>query len=237
MLTISQVINTIKALYPNTIDYVEKNKLYGFLNLFGVRGKTCDTSQYDDIIGGFWLEDSIYKKFPNYESIMSNASTDPSPKYVATPYDAEARRKGGTAWVMEGQHLYYLASWQGAPAFFPKAPIPVYRMPAGKTLDKTIAIRSTSTDTLIHRSWGATKLWNDSAGCQVVRLDDMRKLGDRARIHLRKYPQLKDKNGFSYFTYTLLTQEQIDKYGTPTGMSAMLPKFSWDNFMKTVFNR
>jgi hypothetical protein len=207
MITIDKILNTIKALYPDTINMVEKNKYFDYLNLFGVRVSSCDTSATDDIIGGFWLEDSFFKSFPNYNSIIVSASLDPSPYYIQNPIDPR-----GTAWIKEGQHIFSLGSYKGEAAFRPKGEVPVYRMPRGKNLDKTVATLSTSVDTLIHRSW-SMKLYKDSAGCQVVPLSDLKKLVDRAKIHQKKYPQLKDKNGVTYFTYTLLTQEQVDKYG------------------------
>jgi hypothetical protein len=47
----------------------------------------------------------------------------------------------------------------------------------------------------------------------------MRKLGELAKLHIRKYPQLKDRLGRTFFTYTLLTQEQVNNYGFMTQQS------------------
>jgi hypothetical protein len=137
-------------------------------------------------------------------------------------YDEEAKMKGGTAWVKEGQYIYFLRNnFKGHPAFGPTKPVPVYRWnPSrfGERFDKRKAVLSTSTDTLIHRNWafeyGNDRFFADSAGCQIVKdnkiLTEMQKWAKR---HIELYK----KNSF---TYTLLTKDQFIN-----GNQVIIPNF------------
>jgi hypothetical protein len=218
--------NTVKRafdrFYPKTLSPVSQGNLIYYLNLFAIRTSTCDTSLPDDIIGGIRLS-----TFNNWEIIISKASTDPSPKNLQTLFDAEARQKGGTAWVKEGQHLYtYLGTnhkkFKPLPAFAPVKPMQVYRWSPTKAevdaakrggtplsalfktyKEKGLVKISNSTDTMIHKTWAKEKLWADSAGCQVLTDDNtLRTLGTWANDHIKK------KYG-NLFTYTLFTSEQF----------------------------
>jgi hypothetical protein len=136
------VAKAIKAKYPETIDLVVNNKLYGYLLLFGIRVSNCDTGMPDDFLGGI-----VYKKGLTgndyWDIIVTNASVDPSPKFVQPNvyFDDEARNAGGTAWVKEGQYIYYLAKpcrkgngntnyadcYFSYPAFGPLEAVQIYR--------------------------------------------------------------------------------------------------------------
>lgn len=220
--------NAYKRYYPDEYNSVVKNKLVYYMMLFGIRTSTCDTSLPDDLIGAIRMN-----FFANMEAVVSDASTDPSPKNLKTLYDAEARAKGGTAWVKEGQHLYrYYGTnhprFKPLPSFYPIKPMTVYRwspskqdiddynkrrIPLSKKFEEAKingqAKISTSTDTMIHKTWSSEKLWADSAGCQVLTDNTVLKtLGDWATAHLnKKYNDV--------FTYTLFTTEQFTLAQSP----------------------
>jgi hypothetical protein len=216
------LMNAYKMWYPLTYQKIlEKNKFH-YLYLWGIRVSSCDTSLPDDIMGGLRVN-----RLNMLELVVSKASTDPSPKNITQLYDAEAIAKGGAAYVKEGEHQYYYYGtnhprFKPLPAFAPVRPIPVYRWKPnnndlknwkgrGTPLTSSLEIakregrvkNSTSTDVLIHRSWGKEKLWADSAGCQVITNDNtLRTLGTWATNHRSmKYPNL--------MTYTLFTKEQF----------------------------
>lgn len=214
--------NCYKMFYPSTYRrLVEKNRFH-YLELWGIRMSTCDTSLPDDYVGGIRVNNLNF-----LEVIAAAASTDPTPKYVATPVDSGARRAGGTAYVKEGQHTYkYIGKkhplWKPYPAFCPTTPMAVYRWnPTAQEVkeakQKKIALSSffdkalkegrvkvsKSSDTCIHRAWSRNNLYADSAGCQVFSdLDTLNTLGDWATSHINK------KYG-NFFVYTLFTKEQF----------------------------
>lgn len=217
------IANCIQKYYPGMIKIAQDTPLYDYVFLFGIRVETCDTSLPDDIIGCIRLRPSLVTGRNEWELLITEATTDPSPLYLKPKvdskgrpikwwYDAEAKAKGGTAWVKEGQHLYFLrGKFYGYPSFGPTKPVPVYRWNpsrVGEKFDKNKAIISTSRDTLIHRNWAfqygnGKGFKDDSAGCQVVK--DNKKLFEMekwAKNHINNYK----KNSF---TYTLLTKEQF----------------------------
>lgn len=214
--------NCYKMFYPNTYKrLLEKNRFH-YLELWGIRMSTCDTSLPDDYLGGIRINN-----FNFLEVVSAAASTDPTPKYVGAPVDAAARAAGGTAYVKEGQHTYnYIGKthrlWKPYPAFCPTRAMPVYRwnptaqevatakqkkLPLSSFFDAALKAGkvkvSTSIDTCIHRAWSSTKLNADSAGCQVfANLSTLETLGGWATAHIKK--------GYgNFFIYTLFTKEQF----------------------------
>lgn len=215
--------NCYKKFYPSTYKLLIEENLFHYLHLWGIRVATSDTSLPDDYIGGMRINNLNF-----LEIVSSKGSTDPSPKSLITLHDNEAKLKGGTAFVAEGQYTYtYMGSnfkvFSPLPSFCPTKPTKVYRWnPSasdikawndgkGKPLstlfdlalkNKKVTI-STSSDTCIHRTWAKQQLWNDSAGCQVLTDDStLRTLGKWAVEHQRK------KFGNS-FIYTLFTKQQF----------------------------
>jgi hypothetical protein len=217
------IMNAYKMWYPLTYQKIlEKNKFH-YLYLWGIRVSSCDTSLPDDIMGGIRVN-----KLNMLEIVVSKASVEPSPKNLLNLFDAEARSKGGAAFVREGEHSYYYygtnhPKFKPLPAFAPIRPVPVYRwMPndadikswnkgKGKPLSSSFeeAKRkgqvklSTSSDTMIHKTWAKEKLWADSAGCQVMTDDNtLRTLGRWATDHrAMRYANV--------MTYTLFTKDQF----------------------------
>lgn len=186
----STVVQAIETTYPGTLSTIQNQKLYGYLTLFGIRISTCDTGQPDDFIGGLRLMPSVTGDY--WEMELSEASVDPSPKYMRTTFDQEAKSKGGTAWFKEGKYPYTLTKYSGYPAFAPKYK---FLIPCWRWLQKTNgeyfsqfayggngggvilqngrevetgnrAIQSDVTDTLIHRSW--TTIVRDENG-KIIR--------------------------------------------------------------------
>lgn len=207
-ITPETIVNCFKKYYPKTINPIIEDSAYDMVLIFGIRVDTCDTSLPDDFLGAIRFQKSFFSDSDYWELIITEGTTDPTPKYLAQTIDRQAKLAGGTAWVKEGQYLYYLTgNYQGYPAFAPAQPIDVYRwMPKykGETFDKSKAKLSTSPDTLIHRSWATgMKLYEDSAGCQVFKnnalLWDLKKWA-KEQISMYK------KNSF---TYTLFTKEQF----------------------------
>jgi len=219
--------NCYKMYYPESYNrLVQKNKFH-YLELWGIRMSTCDTSLPDDYLGGVRVNNLNF-----LEIITAAASTDPTPKYVQTPVDSMAAAAGGTAYVKEGQHTYnYIGknhkTFRPYPAFCPTKPMPVYRwnpsaqdiktakekkLPLSSFFDAALKAGrvklSTSADTCIHRAWSSKKLHADSAGCQVFAdLNTLETLGVWANAHIKK--------GYgNFFVYTLFTKEQFIKANT-----------------------
>ena len=214
--------NCYKMFYPNSYKRLIEQNRFHYLELWGIRMATCDTSLPDDYLGGIRINN-----FNFLEVVTAAASTDPSPKYVATPLNADARAAGGTAYVKEGQHPYnYIGKthrlWKPYPAFCPTRAMPVYRwnptpQEVATAKQKKLSLSSfvdaalkagrvkvsTSIDTCIHRAWSSTKLNADSAGCQVfANLSTLETLGTWANAHIKK--------GYgNFFIYTLFTKEQF----------------------------
>jgi hypothetical protein len=216
------ITNCYKRYYPNTYNIIQQN-LYHYLHLFGIRISTCDTSLPDDLVGGMRVG-----KLGFNEMVLSNASTDPSPKSLIKLFDQEAITKGGTAFMIPGQNVYTYpgpraGKWGGLPYFCPTKAVRVYRwMPSkeavaawkngsGRPLSELFdaAVRegkvkiSDSSNTCIHKAWSTKKLYSDSAGCQVVTDEKaLIKLGAWANDHLKKLYR-------NTFYYTLFTAEQF----------------------------
>lgn len=232
------ISNAYRSYYTNSYNASIKN--IKFLQLFGIRVTTCDTSKPDDIMGG--IRSSIgYTALNSLESVVFSASVDPSPLWLAKPFDAEAKSKGGTAWLKEGQHSFYYISPRGTKAswsngrtlcsFCPQKPVPAYRWTPNaydiqlwRTNKKPLSEKfrddlilsqsrkfvntpvklSNSTDVCIHKSWGK-QLYNDSAGCQIVDVDELKNFGTVckwASEHIGK--------GYANsIIYTLFTKEEF----------------------------
>jgi len=219
--------NAIQLYYPNTLSTIENNQLYYFMALFGIRVSTCDTGLPDDFLGAIRFVPNRFSSGGHWEIILSNGTTDPSPYYMANQL-ADARKKGGTSWVKEGQYIYRrYGNYDKFPAFVPVGSIKVYRWNPkreGEQFDKSKAILSESTDTLIHRSWAKTRYYNDSAGCQVFQNNALLKdIDDWAKIHNSQ------KNYPKQYTYTLLTKEQFVNANTIKPISS---SWSWFDMFK-----
>jgi len=229
--------NCYKMFYPNTYNRLVQKNRFHYLELWGIRMSTCDTSLPDDYLGGIRINN-----FNFLEIITAAASTDPTPKYVATPVNSGARQAGGTAYVKEGQHTYaYIGKnhkdWRPYPAFCPTRPMPVYRwnptaqevseaksrkLPLSTFFDAALKAGrvkvSTSADTCIHRAWSKTKLHADSAGCQVFAdLNTLETLGGWANAHIKK--------GYgNFFVYTLFTKQQFLEANSSTSIKNTINK-------------
>jgi len=203
--TAQGIANALFKYYPSEIQTVINTKLYGYVMIFGIRVETCDTSAPDDFIGAIRFKWSPFGD-DNWELLISNATVDPSPYYLSNPM-SDAKSAGGTAWVKEGQYLFYsMGIWKGEPAFAPVKPIDVYRWNPkfeGEEFSAAKAVLSKSPDTLIHRSWSRDKMYNDSAGCQVFK--------DNSKLELlNKWAMQHKKSKYgNYFSYTLFTKEQF----------------------------
>lgn len=218
------IVRAIMSAYPNgriNPKAIEKNQLYNYLFLFGVRVSTCNTAIPDDAIGGIRLRKGIMG-YDYWETIFSEGTTDPSPYWLLNPM-SDAAQFGGTAWVQEGQWNYGIGGdFKGHPCFRPKESISVYRWrpskaqiiaaqknktPLSAAFEKDKAegkIKiSSSIDTLIHRSWNPKNLYKDSAGCQVFANNGAL---DTMYGWAQKHISIFKKNDF---VYTLLTKEQF----------------------------
>lgn len=132
-ITAETIANTYSKYYPTQFAASSK---YNFVNLFGIRVSTSDTSKLDDFVGAIKLS-SGYTSLDGYEMLVCKASTEPSPLYIAKPFDYESKTKGGAAFLKEGQHIYYFISPRSAKpswsdygrncAFCPTNAVPVYR--------------------------------------------------------------------------------------------------------------
>jgi len=219
--TPSAILNCYKVYYPATYKKLMQNK-FDYLELFGIRVSSCDTSLPDDLIGGMKVN-----KLNFWELEMSSGSTEPSPFWVKNPM-SDAKKLGGAAFVAEGQYTYtYMGKSHGrfAPiaSFCPTRPVKVYRWtPTSKDIENTkkgipLANRfeqlvkskskeitvSKSSDVCIHRSWDDEKFYKDSAGCQILtNRDALNTIGDWADEHKRK------KYG-NIFQYTLFSKQQF----------------------------
>jgi len=212
----NSVANAIRQYYPASINLVENKKLFQYILMFGIRVGTCDTSLPDDFLGAIRLEKSKITGNPFWNILITDGTVDPSPYWLKNYIDESARKAGATAWVKEGQYIYYLMDrlFYEYPAFAPKPgkPVSVYRwMPkyAGEKFDASKAILGTSTDTLIHRNLSLNQTKEgprfvaDSGGCQVV-------TNNAILFDLKKWAQThKEKYKLNSFTYTLLTKEQF----------------------------
>lgn len=238
--TSDTLIKTYKKYYPAYFKQITDANKFHYLMLWGIRVSTCDTSLPDDIVGGLRINN-----FNFFESVVSTASTEPSPSWIANPM-SDARRLGGTAFVKDGQYAYrYMgkrhSQFAPYPSFCPIKPMDVYRftptqaevndwkrnkIPLSKAFEQAVksgrAIVSKSPDTCIHRSWGKERLFNDSAGCQILtNYDALNTIGTWADSHIKK------KYGNS-FIYTLFTKEQFVDANTAASKNwweVTIPKF------------
>ncbi len=222
----ASIVRAIEYNYPKGMinpSAIEKNKIYNYVILFGIRFATCDTSIPDDAIGAIRLKKRFLIAGGDYwEILLSGASTDPSPYYLENAM-VDAKYLGGTAWVHEGQYKYYLGGdFKGEPAFRPTKPMKVYRWSPSEEEIKQAKARksplsaefefaklngkvkiSLSSDTLIHRSWGTNKYYRDSAGCQVFADNrSLRTLESWAKQHIKMYKE-------NSFVYTLFSKSQF----------------------------
>lgn len=132
-ITAETIANTYKKYYPTQFAATSK---YNLVNLFGIRVSTSDTSQLDDYLGAIKLS-SGYSTLDTYEIVVCRASLEPAPMWISKPFDAEAKSKGGAAFLKEGQHIYtYRSPRDSKPSwtdggrncsFCPSTPAQVYR--------------------------------------------------------------------------------------------------------------
>lgn len=233
--TSDSITKTYRRYYPNYYKQIADANKFHFLLLWGIRVSTCDTSLPDDLVGGLRVNNLNF-----WESIVSDASTEPSPALIAKPL-ADAKRLGGAAFVKEGQYGFrYIGTnhtWRPYPAFCPTKPMDVYRYvptaaeinawktkktPLSSVFEQAVksgrAIVSKSPDTCIHRAYSKDKFYNDSAGCQILsNYDSLKTLGKWANDHINK------KYGNS-FIYTLFTKDQFVTANT----TASFPKSWWN---------
>ncbi len=99
--TPSSIINTYKMYYPNTWRQIDSQNLFHYVHLFGIRVSTDNPFDADDIVGAIRITNANY-----YEIANSPATTEPGTKALAQLYDAEAQRRGGAAYMKEGQNAY-----------------------------------------------------------------------------------------------------------------------------------
>ena len=239
--TSDSIIKTYKKYYPNYFNPIANANKFHYLLLWGVRVSTCDTSTPDDIVGGLRVNNLNF-----FETVVSDASTEPSPAWIANPMSS-AKKLGGAAFVKEGQYAYrYMGRRHGQfapyPSFCPTKPMDVYRyiptqaeisdwkkrgIPLSTAFDEAVrtgrAKSSKSPDTCIHRSWSQDKFFKDSAGCQILTdRNALTTLGNWADSHISK------KYGNS-FIYTLFTKEQFVNANTESSFldifKVNLPKF------------
>jgi hypothetical protein len=232
--TAKTVANAYMKYYRNQFIATNK-KLY--LNLFGIRVSTCDTSKPDDIVGGIRLSSSYFLT-DELEAIVTNSSTDPAPLWLAKPFDREAQLKDGTAWLMEGQHLYrYIrtpkSSWSGGGkycAFCPTKPVPAYRWkPTAADISAWRSGRVALSDKFIDDLWASKRAnfknskvkISDSTDVCIHRSWAEQLFADSAGCQvistadLNKFVTLcswaaaHDKKYGNLFTYTLFTSEQF----------------------------
>lgn len=252
-ITSASIINCYRRYYPQFWNQVSSQNLFHYLNLWGIRVSTCDTSLPDDMVGGIRVNNLNF-----YEVLVSSASTDPSPALIANPL-ADARRLGGAAFVKEGQYSYrYIGTkhptWKPHPAFCPTAPMTVYRwMPTAEEIaawrkqKKPLSTAfeeavkagkvkiSKSPDTCIHRAWSTTKFYNDSAGCQILSdYKTLNELGNWAKSHI-------DKKYGNVFMYTLFTKQQFIDANKVTVFSqtpvSSKPQQGSGNFIEEILKR
>jgi hypothetical protein len=243
-ITTDSIIRCYQKYYPNSYNPIASERLFQYLHLWGIRVGTYDTSLPDDYIGGLRINNLGVN-----EIIYSSGSVDPSPKNIIELYDAEAKRKGGAAFVFEGQYSYrYMGKNHGSFApfasFCPIKPVKAYRwnpsesekalikskkLPIASLFDKAkkegrLKI-SDSSDTCIHRTWSSTSFWNDSAGCQIlVDRNALNTLGSYANEHIAK----KYGNVFMYTLFTLDQFMQANTNGEP---------YNKETAMEVIINR
>lgn len=97
---------TIKNCYEryykdSTFSLILDKNYFHYLHLFGIRVSTGDSSQPDDFLGGFRVTNLNF-----FESVVGAASLEPSPQNLTRYFDAEAKAKGGAAFIREGQHTF-----------------------------------------------------------------------------------------------------------------------------------
>lgn len=112
------IANAIMKYYPNSINPIINKQLIEYVIIFGIRVETCDTGIPDDFLGAIRLQTSFITGEIYWEFILTEGTTDPSPQNLKPKvingvpqkwyFDEQARVKGGTAWVKEGAHIYYL---------------------------------------------------------------------------------------------------------------------------------
>lgn len=244
-ITADSIINCYKRYYSESYNDIANERLFHYLHLWGIRVSTHDTALPDDYIGGLRINNWGFN-----EIVFSKGSTDPSPKYIIDLYDAEAKKKGGTAFLKEGQHLYkYMGRNHGSfatlPSFCPKEPLKADRWAANESEKNLIRSKkppidslftkakqegrtknSDVTDACIHKSWAKSAFWNDSAGCQILLDDDtLSKLGTFASEHI------KEKKYGDLFTYTLFSLDQFmqantngEPYNKETAVNTIISK-------------
>lgn len=145
---------------------------------------------------------------PCEEDIWSGVGENPFINKCCIYFDSQARAEGGAAWIAPGQYTYYYyGNFQGEPAFKPQQPVTAYRWAPsrpGETFDSSKVVKELPNySTLIHRSWAKEKLFNDSAGCQIVpATKTLEKLASWAKEHRKAgYPNT--------FQYTLMTKDDF----------------------------
>jgi hypothetical protein len=112
--TPTTIINAYKKYYPKTWDTIASQNKFHFLHLFGIRVSTDNPFVADDIVGGLRITNLNY-----YEYAISRATTEPGTGALASLYDAEARARGGAAYMKEGQYIYKLLPRRSARYFNP----------------------------------------------------------------------------------------------------------------------
>jgi hypothetical protein len=104
-ITAETIANTYRKYYPTQFASTSK---YNFVNLFGIRVSTADTSQLDDFLGAIKLS-SGYSTMDTYEMVVCRASLEPAPMWISKPFDAEASLKKVSIFILiEAQEIQNL---------------------------------------------------------------------------------------------------------------------------------
>lgn len=204
--TLQQVIDTMRGLNYRVFDGRDRSgreRNYD-LNIFGVRSTSARPGAFDDWIGVFWMNWDI----GTWEFHVWQGTTDPGTYWLNRPLNVS-----GTAILVEGQYqsTYQIGLHRNKyEALIQCKPVRVYRD------DDRDEILDMMPDTVqrglfginIHRAsadFRVTKVGKWSAGCQVI-------ADPRDFAQFMDLCALAEDEWGPTFTYTLLTQVQVERH-------------------------
>lgn len=167
--------------YFKSLNYIFDERVFG-INIIGIRSSLNATNLWDDKLVLAYIDNKrqpVIKEFNNF-------TTDPGFYFLKT----KLLNPKGCAILCEGQHIKMFTNGlhKGYDALIQYTPVKVYRDSNKDNILDTTLIDKGMFGIDLHHGYSSTLVFNNSAGCQVVKnQSDLATILTLARLHEKLY--------------------------------------------------